>query len=51
MFDFRFFYESVSPKPLRIQKFAKILAAQGASPVLLTPVTNGNKIRKVLTLL
>ena len=46
MFDFRFFYESVSPKPLRIQKFAEIFAAQGASPVLLTPVTNGKNLQK-----
>ncbi len=45
IFDFWFFHESVSPKllsiPLRpFRKFAEIFAAQGAQPVLLTPVAN-----------
>ncbi len=43
-----FFHESVSPKPLRailifFRKFAEIFAAQGASPVSLTPVANEKK--------
>jgi hypothetical protein len=54
IFDFRFFHESVSPKPLRIplgpffefsRKFAEIFAAQGSPPVLLTPVANGKYLQ------
>jgi hypothetical protein len=52
IFDFWFFHESVSPKPLStplhhlgrfefFQKFGETFAAQGAPPVLLTPVANG----------
>ncbi len=48
-----FFHESVSPKPLNIPsgpfqiflKFAEIFAAQGAPPVLLTPVANGKNLQ------
>ncbi len=48
IFDFWFFHESVSPKPLSIQtgrfeffrKSAEIFAVQSAPPVSLTPVAN-----------
>jgi hypothetical protein len=49
IFDFWFFHESVSPRPLSIpigpfrifRKLAEIFTVQSASPVLLTLVANG----------
>jgi hypothetical protein len=49
IFNFRFFHESVSPKPLSIplgqfqiffRKFVDLFAAQGSPSVSLTPVAN-----------